>query len=282
MTTVSVIIPTRDRAALLPRALDSIRAQTRRPDQVMVVDDGSRDETAALLARRYPEVEYLYQAPRGVSAARNLGIRRARGRWLAFLDSDDAWLPHKLARQLALLEAEPHWRIVHGDEIWIRHGRRVNPMKKHAKSGGWIFERCLPRCVISPSAVLVHRSVFETVGLFDEDLPACEDYDLWLRICCRLPVGYVAEPLIVKYGGHADQLSRRHWGMDRFRIQALDRLLRSAPLSPEQRAAALATLREKVRIYTQGALKRGRLEEAARYRALLQAHEAATACGVPV
>ncbi len=272
MNTVSVIIPTRDRAAMLPRALDSVLAQTRAPEEVIVVDDGSLDDTTALLARRYPGVTCLRQPHRGVSAARNAGIGHARGTWLAFLDSDDAWLPHKLERQLELLAREPHWRIVHCEEIWIRHGRRVNPMKKHAKAGGWIFERCLPLCVISPSAVMIHREVFAAVGCFDENLPACEDYDLWLRICCRHPVAFIEEPLIVKYGGHADQLSRRHWGMDRFRIQALDRLLREAPLSAPQRAAARAMLHKKAAIYLQGAARRGRHEEVARCTALLRRH----------
>ncbi len=277
MNTVSVIIPSRDRAPLLARAVDSVLAQSRPPDEVIVVDDGSSDHTPRLMARRFPDVVYLRQEQRGVSAARNRGIRHASGTWLAFLDSDDEWLPAKLERQLSLLADAPRWRIVHCDEIWIRNGRRVNPMKKHAKQGGWIFERCLPLCVVSPSAVMIQRSLFEEVGLFDESLPACEDYDLWLRICCRHPVAYLDEALVVKHGGHADQLSRRHWGMDRFRIRALDKLLREAPLTTAQRIAALAMLRHKITIYVQGAARRGRHGEVARYQALLQHHERACA-----
>ncbi len=272
MNSVSVIIPTCNRASLLARALDSVLLQSRPPNEVIVVDDGSSDDTPSLMARRFPGVVYLRQENRGVSAARNHGIRQATSQWLAFLDSDDQWLPHKLERQLALLAAEPHWHIIHNDEIWIRRGRRVNPMKKHAKQGGWIFAHCLPLCVISPSAVMIRRSVLEAVGLFDEALPACEDYDLWLRICCRYPVAYVDEPLTVKHGGHADQLSRRHWGLDRFRIQALDKLLRKAPLDTQQRGAALAMLRHKTAIYLQGARRRGRHGEIARCQALLQQH----------
>ncbi len=272
MNSVSVIIPTCNRAPLLGRALASVLGQSRPPDEVIVVDDGSSDETPALMAQRFPGVLYLRQENRGVSAARNRGIRQASSQWLAFLDSDDEWLPRKLERQLALLAAEPQWHIIHNDEIWIRRGRRVNPMKKHAKQGGWIFARCLPLCVISPSAVMIRRSVFASVGLFDESLPACEDYELWLRICCRYPVAYVDEALTVKHGGHADQLSRRHWGMDRFRIQALDKLLREGPLDTEQRATALAMLRHKTAIYLQGAARRGRHGEVARYQALLRHH----------
>lgn len=269
---VSVIIPTHNRASLLQRALDSVLAQHRPAGEVIVVDDGSTDDTAHQVREHYPTVRYLYQPNRGVASARNRGIRAATRPWLAFLDADDQWLPDKLARQLAALAREPHYRIGHGEEIWIRHGRRVNPMKKHAKTGGWLFERCLPRCVISPSAVIVHREVFDAVGLFDESLPACEDYDLWLRVCIRFPVQYLPEPLIIKYGGHEDQLSRRYWGMDRFRVQALEKLLAGENLDEAQRRATLETLRERLRILAHGARKRGRLAEAADYEQRLRRH----------
>lgn len=269
---VSVIIPTYNRLLQLPRALDSVLAQTRPADEIIVVDDGSSDGTGEWLDRHHPGVRLIQQANAGVSSARNRGIDTATHEWLAFLDSDDQWLPDKLARQLTALAREPQYRIGHGEEIWIRNGRRVNPMKKHAKAGGWIFQRCLPRCVISPSAVIIHRTLFETVGLFDEALPACEDYDLWLRICARFPVQFIEEALIVKYGGHEDQLSRRHWGMDRFRVQALEKLLDQTPLNDEQRRATLETLRERLDILAQGAEKRGRLSEAGEYRRRLGRH----------
>jgi glycosyltransferase involved in cell wall biosynthesis len=260
--TVSVIVPTLNRAALLPRALSSVLSQTRPADEIIVVDDGSTDDTPVLLERYGARIEVLRQANAGVSAARNRGIGYATGEWLAFLDSDDAWLPHKLERQLGSLM--PEVRVAHTDEIWIRRGKRVNPMKKHAKSGGFIFERCLPLCVISPSAVIIHHEVFQAVGLFDETLPACEDYELWLRICARYPVQFLNEPLIFKYGGHADQLSRRYWGMDRFRIRALEKLLASGDLSVENHRSALRALIRKLEIYGNGARKRGRIEEARR------------------
>jgi glycosyltransferase involved in cell wall biosynthesis len=260
--TVSVIIPSYNRCQSLPRALDSVLAQTRPAEEIIVVDDGSDDGTAAMLARDYPDLTCLVQDNRGVSAARNAGIRAARGDWIALLDSDDEWLPQKLERQLQALQqarrsdsAAP--LLVHCDEIWIRKGRRVNPMDKHAKAGGWIFERCLPLCAISPSAVLMARELLTDVGEFDEDLPACEDYDLWLRICSRYPVLYVDEPLLKKYGGHSDQLSRQHWGMDRFRVQALDKLLSVGGLDATQQEQATAMLHEKCRILRLGAEKRG-------------------------
>ncbi len=254
---ISVIIPTYNRAPLLVRALDSVYAQSVRPFQVVVVDDGSTDNSGELVSARFPHVDYIYQQHHGVSHARNSGIRRAQCEWLAFLDSDDEWLPRKLQYQVDALGASPDVRVCHTNEIWIRNGARVNPMKKHEKAGGWIFERCLALCVISPSSVLIHRTVLESVGLFNETLPVCEDYDLWLRICARYPVLYLAQPLIRKYGGHADQLSRKHWGMDRYRVQALERLTKQANLSFNERHAALNTLVHKAGIVLAGARKRG-------------------------
>jgi glycosyltransferase involved in cell wall biosynthesis len=236
---------------------------------VVVVDDGSTDGTYDHLVQHYldhPEVRVLRQARRGVSAARNRGIRASKGDWIALLDSDDEWRPRKLECQLEALEDQPEFRISHTDEIWIRRGSRVNPKAKHAKTGGWIFSRCLAMCVISPSSVLLHRSLLEEVGLFDEELPACEDYDLWLRICSEHPVLYIDEQLVVKYGGHADQLSRTTWGLDRFRIVALEKLLTSESLGPAQRQEVLSTLMAKIEIFAAGAAKRGKSDEVDRLR----------------
>ena len=265
MTTVSAVVPTRDRAHMVGRAIASVLAQTRPPDELIVIDDGTADATAGDV-RGFPGVVYERTAPRGVSAARNHGIRCASGEWLAFLDSDDEWRPEKLAAQLEALAAAPELRVCHTDEVWIRDGRRVNPRRRHAKRGGWIFRCCLPLCAMSPSSVVIHRSVFERVGLFDEELPACEDYDLWLRVCAVYPVLYVDRRLVVKHGGHADQLSRTVEALDRYRIRALEKILASDVLGPEDRRAAEATLAEKAAIYAKGALKRARGEEAAEIR----------------
>jgi glycosyltransferase involved in cell wall biosynthesis len=270
---VSVVIPTHNRAQLLPRALDSVLAQTLPPSEIILVDDGSDDHTERLIRDRYPGIRYLRQENRGVSAARNRGIAAARGDWIALLDSDDAWLPGKLQAQHTALARQPGHRICHTEEVWIRDGRRVNAMKKHAKAGGRIFRRCLPLCVISPSSVLLHRDLLAETGGFDEGLPACEDYDLWLRVCAREPVLFVEQPQIVKYGGHLDQLSRRHWGMDRFRIQALEKILDSGMLGPDDRAATLGMLRKKSRILAAGAEKRGHLERAAAIRQRLSRYD---------
>jgi glycosyltransferase involved in cell wall biosynthesis len=262
---VSVVVPAYNRAHTLPRALDSILCQSLPPAEVILVDDGSEDGTEDLIRRDYPRVRYLRQPNGGVSRARNRGIAEASADWIALLDSDDAWLPDKLASQRAVLGEHPGIRLCHTQEIWIRRGRGVNPMDKHAKSGGRIFRACLPRCVISPSASLLHRSLFDELGAFDDGLPACEDYDLWLRICATEPVAFVPTPQIRKFGGHPDQLSRKHWGMDRFRIRALEKIVGSGRLDAEDRAAACEMLVRKAGILAAGARKRGNIARAEQY-----------------
>jgi len=259
--TVSVIIPTYNRAHTLGRAIDSVLRQTHPADEIIIVDDGSTDKTAALL-ENYTGLIHLEQTNAGVSIARNTGIAQASSSWIAFLDSDDEWMPSKLQHQLATIAEQPQTRICHTDEIWIRNGRRVNPAKKHTKAGGWIYSMCLPLCAISPSAVMIHQSLFDSLGTFDTDLPACEDYDLWLRLCSHWPVTYIEKPLLYKYGGHADQLSRKYDSMDRFRIRALEKILRSNTLSDDQAQATKSTLLEKSTVFLKGAIKRGRYNEA--------------------
>jgi glycosyltransferase involved in cell wall biosynthesis len=270
---VSVIIPTRDRRALVCEAVASVLAQRHCAAELIVIDDGSDDGTdAALAALAGGRIRYHRQPARGVSAARNAGARLARAEWLAFLDSDDLWRPQKLARQLAFHRARPGLQASQTGEIWIRNGVRVNPCRHHAKPDGEVFLSGLARCMVSPSAVMLRRSLFMELGGFDQSLTVCEDYDLWLRLGCRVAVGLLPEPLVVKRGGHADQLSRRFWGMDRFRVAALSRLLVEGQLSASQRTAALETLEQKCAILAQGAERRGRADEAARYRAVAEAH----------
>lgn len=258
---ITVIITSYNRGEIIGRAVDSVLGQTRSADEIILVDDGSSDNTDQLIKEKYPDIKYIWQENRGIGHARNTGISQARGIWIAFLDSDDEWLPSKLKDQLKALQHQPDYKICHTNEIWIRNGKRVNPMKKHEKSGGLIFKNCLPLCIISPSSVIIHRSVFEEHGLFDESLPVCEDYDLWLRFCAFLPILYLEKPQIIKYGGHSDQLSHKYWGMDRFRIIAMEKLIDKTALSSENKLAAIQTLLEKIDIYIQGATKRSKTEE---------------------
>ena len=266
---ISAVIPTFNRGHCLLRAINSILAQTTPVDEIIVVDDGSNDKTYDLLLKselldmrgQLPNIRYLYQENKGVSAARNLGIKEAENEYIALLDSDDAWVETKIERQVLKLEAKKlSCRITHTEEIWLKDGQRINPKKKHNKSGGFIFEKCLPLCCISPSSVLLHRTLFDDYGFFDEKLPACEDYDMWLRLCAFEEVLFVDEALTIKYGGHADQLSRAFWGMDRFRVQALEKLINSGKLSKTQRSQALEMLVKKIEILLLGAKKRKKKE----------------------
>ena len=267
LPTVSVIVPTFNRGWILKKAIDSVCAQRFTDFELIVVDDGSSDETPDLLRVYGDRIRAVRQANRGVSAARNAGIRQARGELIALLDSDDTWLPGKLAAQVAFFDALPKARICQTEEIWMRNGVRVNPGRRHRKPSGMIFERSLALCLVSPSAVMMRRSLFDEVGGFDESLPACEDYDLWLRIAWKYPIHLIDRPLIVKRGGHADQLSRMP-GLDKYRIRSICRLLESGCLSSGQREAATAVLKNKCTIYAQGCRKRGKTEQARFYRNL--------------
>lgn len=270
MISVSAIIPTYNRRDALRRALYSVLAQRCPVKEIIVIDDGSTDQTADMMQSEFPRVKYFYQENAGVSSARNSGIGLASGEWLAFLDSDDEWLPDKVLRQVSALMTQADARVCHTEEIWIRNGRRVNAGHKHRKKGGHIFSHCLPLCAMSPSSIMIHRSVFNSAGLFDESLPACEDYDLWLRITARYPVLFIEQPLIVKYGGHDDQLSRKYWGMDRFRIHALAKILDAGILTDDsERLAAVNMLRKKCAIFSAGALKRDKQFEAFRYQQIM-------------
>lgn len=270
---VSVIIPTFNRCSLLQRALESIGGHSAGAPEIIVVDDGSTDDTAAMVRLGFPAVRYVYQANKGVSAARNKGLLLATGEWLAFLDADDVWLPGKLETQMQLLQRMPDYKVCHTEERWIRNGVRVNQMNKHQKAGGWIFRHCLPLCAMSPSSVVIHASVFDAVGCFDPTLPVCEDYDLWLRITARYPVLFIKQPQIIKYGGHPDQLSRQYWGMDRFRIQALEKSIASNTLTPDNKQQAVQMLLAKCRIVQQGGLKRGNLERVQQYQKIIDRYQ---------
>jgi glycosyltransferase involved in cell wall biosynthesis len=268
MARVSVVIPTYNRLSKVIDAIESILKQTYRDFELWVVDDGSTDGTGEALKAFGKRLKYVSQDNGGVSAARNLGLRVSRGKYVAFLDSDDLWEPRKLEIQVECMEANPHFPLCYTDEVWIRNGTWVNPKKRHAKYSGWIFEKCLPLCIISPSSALMKRSLFDEIGDFDEDLPVCEDYDLWLRVACRYPVLFIDKRLIVKRGGHADQLSTRSWGNDRYRVMALEKLLRCQDLKAEEKRMASGELVRKCHILSHGFYKRGKREEGRRYEEL--------------
>ena len=268
---ISIIIPTFNRGQFLARAIQSVREQTFQDWELIVVDDGSEDESQQIVQKFQDErIRYFYQERRGVSAARNAGIGLSRYPWICFLDSDDHWKPAKLHRQLEELERRPHHQVIYTDEIWIRRGNRINPRKIHRKYSGWIYHRCLPLCIISPSSILLHRHILEREGFFDEDFPVCEDYEMWLRISSRQPILFLDEPLIVKVGGHPDQLSRSLWGLDRYRLQALIKIYSSGQLTPQQQLWTARQIIEKLTILATGFANRGKSVEEANYRSMIQ------------
>ncbi len=266
---VSVIIPTYNRAWALKKAIDSVLEQDYKNFELIVVDDGSTDETEALVKKYEKSVKYIQQPNMGVSTARNKGISASAGPFIAFLDSDDYWLPEKLSAQIEFFNANPDALICQTEEIWIRDGKRVNPKKKHKKPSGMIFIPSLALCLISPSAVMMRKNLLAKVDSFDESLPACEDYDLWLRVSCRYPVHLIDKPLVVKTGGHDDQLSSST-GLDKYRIYALKKILRSDFLTPAQYQAAENMLKKKCRIYADGCTKHGRRTVATYYYRLAE------------
>lgn len=266
---VSVIVPTYNRANRLEGTLRSIVSQTYQDFELIVVDDGSTDNTSKVI-ESFPSAQYLpMKKNSGVSKARNIGLACAKGEFICFLDSDDLWKEKKLEIQIHWMESNTDNQVCYTDEIWVRNGVRVNQMNKHRKYTGDIFRHCLALCIVSPSSVMIRARLFSEIGNFDESLPACEDYDLWLRIAVKYAFHFIEEPLIIKQGGHGDQLSRKYWGMDRFRVAALKKLLDQNSLDQEKLKLTRSSLVEKCSVLIQGFKKRGKKEDEFFYRAIV-------------
>ena len=223
---ITVVVPTYNRYEVLKRALTSVFAQTHSPFEVIVIDDGSTDKTQQI-QQDFPNIKYFYQENGGVSSARNFGIEKSSQDWITFLDSDDEWHEDKLKEQVLFHNDNQNILMSYTDEKWIRDSIEVKIPKKFRKIGGEIFEECLSHCIIAPSATIIHKDLLNAVGNFDERLEVCEDYDLWLRVAKNHKIGLVDKKLITKYAGHEDQLSFKYWGMDRFRVKSLEKLLKS-------------------------------------------------------
>ena len=259
---VSVIIPTHNRSWSLTRAVNSVLNQSMSALELIIVDDASTDDTDKVLPLIQDPRVIVVKNPSnlGVSQSRNRGINIANSSWIAFLDSDDEWAHDKIEKQLDYANRNPHIKVIHSNERWIRKGKPLNQLKKHQKFGGRIFDKCLPLCCISPSAVMIHKQVFERCGVFNPEYIVCEDYELWLRITQIFDVGFIEEPLITKYGGHEDQLSHRYKAMDYWRVKALHQLMDSKYITKNERNSLLDTIELKCEILAKGYKRHNNLE----------------------
>jgi len=255
----SVIIPSYNRKEQLKNAINSVLAQDENDFELIVIDDGSYDGTSDLADEYNGRIRYIFQNNSGVSAARNRGIASSDSPNITFLDSDDTWHKNKLSNHRKFISSNPQILIHQTEDIWIRNGKRINPGIKHLKIQGRIFIPSLELCLISPSSVCISRTLFDKYGLFDEKLPACEDYDLWLRITPFEKIGLINEKLITRYAGHSDQLSSSFWGMDRFRLYSILKVLHDSGdrMDISLREAASDCALKKGKILLNGAEKRG-------------------------
>jgi len=259
---IDVIIPTYNRVTVLDRAIESVLEQSCQDFKIIVVDDGSTDQTAELLKKyhTHPKIQILHQENKGVSAARNYGIQSSQSPWICFLDSDDQWLKDKLKRQVEFIQKNPTCKFLHTEEIWIRNNVRVNPKKKHNKNSENLFLRSLEFCLISPSTVLMKRSLFELYGPFNENLLVCEDYDLWNKILSRINVDFLSEALVIKHGGHQDQLSTQYIAMDSFRIKSLFELYQQEDIKKKNKIIIAEVIKRKANILLKGYKKYNKIE----------------------
>lgn len=264
---VAVIIPTYNRAEFLKYAIESVLTQTFKEFELFIIDDGSTDNTKEVVSSFGDKrIKYIYYPKnRGPAYARNIGIKNSQSDFIAFLDSDDRWKKRKLEIQYRTMTDNPEYLLSHTDEIWYKNGKILNPKKIHKKQHGDVFRQSLRLCAISMSTVMVQRKLFKIVGLFDEKLIVCEDYDMWLRVTARFPVFLIPEHLTIKHGGHKDQLSQRFVGMDKFRIYAIEKLINSGILSRDKLKMAIEELTRKCIIYGKGCIKHNKMEEGEYY-----------------
>ncbi|MBF0217197.1 MAG: glycosyltransferase family 2 protein [Candidatus Omnitrophica bacterium] len=269
-TFFSVVIPVYNRETFIAKCLNSVLSQDFDDFEIIVVDDGSTDSTGSVIKDNFHDkrLRYFYHENKGVAAARNTGIRSSKGEFIAFLDSDDRWTADKLSKTVEYIDKYPLAKIFHTEETWFRRGALLGQKKKHKKPTGRVYRHALPLCCIGMSTAVVNRSVFDDIGFFDESFPACEDYDLWLRAANKYELILIPEALTIKEGGRPDQLSNSVWGLDRFRIKALEKMILSNILKPEDLELTILEFRNKCLIFAEGAANRGNVKSACDYRSL--------------
>lgn len=273
----SIIVPAYNREKFLKIAVRSVLEQSFEDYELIVVDDGSTDRTPDMFerrdtcyVRRDTKINYTYQDNKGPAAARNRGLKEAKGEFICFLDSDDRFRHDKLKTTHEYIEKYPQYQIFHSEEIWYRKGELLPQKIHHKKPSGFVFENAVKLCSVSISTAAIKKTIFGDVGLFDETMPACEDYDFWLRATHKYPVFLIPQYLTIKEGGHPDQQSIKFPAMDTLRIYALNKILEGGVLNEENFQVALGELKNKCEIFIKGALKRNKLKEVEHYRELVK------------
>ena len=229
MRTVSVVIPTHNLAAYLGEAIDSALGQSYKDLEIIVVDDGSTDDTETVVNRYRDKIVYLKQERRGVAAARNRGIRASHGEYVAFLDADDLWLPEKLEEQIPYLDQDLRVGMVCSDWLVVSEAGAVGPSVLHRcknAGSGYMFREIVQASFILTSTVVVRRSSLDNAGLFDESFPTAEDLDLWLRISYRNNIALLRKPLVIKRNRNSN-LSSDYRLASIFRVKLLQKALTS-------------------------------------------------------
>jgi glycosyltransferase involved in cell wall biosynthesis len=210
--TVSIIIPSYNREKLITKAIDSVVAQTYQNTEIVVVDDGSTDRTRDVVMAYGRDIVYVFQKNKGIAGARNTGMRRCTGDYIAFLDSDDYWKPAKLARQLQLFRDHPEYGMVASQCASVQSDGSFREKNRPGISG-WVLQNLFNKNFIRTSAAVITRTCMNRVGLFDETLREGEEYDYWLRIAAQFPIGFINESLAVyvdnPHGVSTDSLAGR-------------------------------------------------------------------------
>ncbi|MGA1846382.1 glycosyltransferase family 2 protein [Deferribacter abyssi] len=259
---VSVIIPVYNRITVLKDAIESVLCQTFKNVEIIIVDDGSSVDIAIAIKPYRNLVKYVrFENNKGVSAARNVGIRLAKGEYIAFLDSDDIWLPFKLERQISFMK-QNNFNVCHTDEFWYKNGVFINQGKKHKKFGGKILTKILDHCRISPSSFIAKKEVFNKAGIFNESLPIAEDYDLWLRVALFYQIGFLNLKTIIKRFFLNDHLSHCVKNIEYYRLLALLKFYSKykTHFNHEEKLKIIQTINKKENIVASG-LSKKRLKE---------------------
>jgi glycosyltransferase involved in cell wall biosynthesis len=208
MPTVSIIVPTYNSSAYIYETIDSLLAQTFKDYEIIIVDDGSTDDTQEKLKIYGDKIKYIYQSNQGPSVARNNGITLAVGKYIAFLDSDDLWLSEKLELQVNFMENNPDYGLVSCDALAFKDNQIIvqSMSKERPLKSGWVLEDLLKENFLNTNNVLIRRDVFNTLGMFDINIVFSEDYEMWLRIAEKYMIGYV-DLILTKYRLHSTNRS---------------------------------------------------------------------------